>query len=106
MTNRLTCFGLRLPGNGTGVDNDQIRLIGIDKGKTGSGKISGDAIGFNTVDAAAEIDDGNKGIGHARLLVEDIVHSIADTVTNAFLGAVLTVVERLGEFLEEFTLLV
>ena len=64
MTNRLARLRLGLPRHSTGVDNNKLRILGVNKAKTRTGQIRADMVAFNTVDTTTEVDYRNKRCSH------------------------------------------
>lgn len=68
MTDGLTGLGLGLAVTGTGVNDDQIGILGLHNSKAQAHKIGSDTVRLNPVDTAAEVDDGNMGVRARGLL--------------------------------------
>ena len=64
MPNRLARLRLGLPRHGAGVDNNKLRILGIDKAKAGTSQIGAYAVTLNAIDAAAKINHRDKRCSH------------------------------------------
>ena len=106
MTDGLTGLGLGLARNGTGVNDDQIGILGIHNSKAQTHKIGSDTVRLNPVNAAAEVDDGNMGCEHAGSLIEDIVEGTLDTVGHRLLTRSDVIAHLIGKSTEQFALLI
>ena len=100
MTNGLTGLGLGLARNGTGVNDDQVGILGLHHSKTQAHKIGSDTVRLNPVDTAAEVDDGNMGCEHAGSLIEDIVEGTLDTVGHRLLTGSDVIAHLIGKSTE------
>ena len=106
MTDGLTGLGLGLARNGTGVNDDQIGILGLHNSKAQAHKVGSDTVRLNPVDTAAEVDDGNMGCEHAGSLIEDIVEGTLDTVGHRLLTRSDVIAHLIGKSTEQFALLI
>ena len=97
MTDGLTGLGLGLARNGTGVNDDQIGILGLHHGKAQAHKIGSDTVRLNPVDTTSEVDDGNMGCEHAGSLIEDIVEGTLDTVGHRLLTGSDVIAHLIGK---------
>ena len=68
MTDGLTGLDLGLARNGTGVNDDQIGILGLNHSKAQAHKIGSDTVRLNPVDTAAEVDGRKYGVRARGLL--------------------------------------
>ena len=106
MTDGLTGLGLGLARNGTGVNDDQIGILGLHNSKAQAHKIGSDTVRLNPVDTAAEVDDGNMGCEHAGSLIEDIVEGTLNTVGHRLLTGSDVIAHLVGKSTEQLALLI
>ena len=106
MTDGLTGLGLGLARNGTGVNDDQIGILGLHHRKALANKIGSDTVGLNPVDTAAKVDDGNMGCEQAGSLIEDIVEGALDTIGYRLLTGSDVIAHLVGKSAEQLALLV
>ena len=106
MTDGLTGLSLGLARNGTGVNDDQIGILGLHNSKAQAHKIGSDTVRLNPVDTAAEVDDGNMGCEHAGSLIEDIVEGTLDTVGHRLLTGSDVIAHLIGKSTEQLALLI
>ena len=64
MADSLARLRLGLSRHGARVDDNKLRVLGVDKTKTRTGQIRADTIALNTVDTATEVNHGNKRCSH------------------------------------------
>ncbi|VWM24294.1 Uncharacterised protein [Collinsella intestinalis] len=64
MAHGLARLGLRLARDCAGVDDDDVGLVLINQRKAGAHEVGGDAVGFDAVDPATQVDHAGEGTRH------------------------------------------